>query len=337
MKPRFLFVFAGLFALFAGLPAVAQGPVALDPSKLKLASANVLVLDAADNRPIYAKAANEVTPIASLTKLMTAMVTLDARLPLDESIAIDMDDFDFLKGSHSRLRLGAELPRREMLRLALMASENRAASSLARTYPGGMPAFVAAMNAKAGALGMTRTRFDDPTGLSAANVSTASDLATLVGAAAQYPLIREFSTTQSHFVEVQPTGQLLGFNNTNGLVKSSDWDIQVSKTGFIREAGKCLVMMATISSRPVVIVLLDSLGRYTRVADAMRVKYWLETGDSLPMRTAKAVKSVKSAKLAGSAKTAKHAKGVKSAPSRTRITGTFPATKQVKYTGVRRR
>ena len=253
----------------------------------------MLVLDAATHQPIYAKAADEVTPIASLTKLMTAIVAIEAGQSLDEPIAIDMDDFDYLKGSHSRLRIGAELSRREMLRLALMASENRAASSLARHYPGGTPAFVAAMNAKAAALGMTRTRFSDPTGLSARNVSTASDLATLVAAAAQYPLIREFSTTQSHYVEVQPTGQLLGFNNTNALVKSAEWDIQVSKTGFIREAGKCLVMMATISSRPVVIVLLDSLGRYTRIGDAMRVKYWLETGQSMPIRTAAAVKAAK--------------------------------------------
>jgi len=280
--------------LLATVTAMAQGPVAPDASKLKLASANVLVLDAAANRPIYAKAANEVTPIASLTKLMTAIVALDAGQPLDESIAIDMDDFDYLKGSRSRLRMGAELSRREMLQLALMASENRAASSLARHYPGGVPAFVVAMNAKARTLGMTRTHFSDPTGLSAQNVSTARDLATLVGAAAQYPLIREFSTTQSHYVEVQSTGQLIGFNNTNALVKNTDWDIQVSKTGFIREAGKCLVMMATISSRPVVIVLLDSLGRYTRIGDAVRVKYWLETGESMPVRTAKASKAVKS-------------------------------------------
>ena len=291
---RFLLVFAGLTALFAAQQAVAQGPLALDATKLKLASANVLVLDAADHRPIYAKGADNVTPIASLTKLMTAVVTLDAGLSLDDPIAIDMDDFDYLKGSHSRLRMGAELPRREMLRLALMASENRAASSLARHYPGGTPAFVAAMNAKAQSLGMTRTHYSDPTGLSAQNVSTASDLATLVATAATYPLIREFSTTQSHYVEVQPTGQMLGFNNTNALVKNADWDIQVSKTGFIREAGKCLVMMATISSRPVVIVLLDSLGRYTRIADAVRVKYWLETGESMPVRTA--VKATKAAK-----------------------------------------
>ena len=307
MNRRLLVVFAGLAALLAALPAGAQGALALDASKLKLASANVVVLDAADNRPIYAKAANDVTPIASLTKLMTAMVMLDSGLSLDDPIAIDMDDFDYLRGTHSRLRMGAELPRREMLRLALMSSENRAASALSRNYPGGTLAFVAAMNAKARAMGLKHTQYSDPTGLSAKNVSTANELAMIVGAAAQYPLIREFSTTQSHYVEVPSTGQLLGFNNTNGLVKNSGWDIQVSKTGFIREAGKCLVMMATISSRPVVIVLLDSLGQYTRVADAIRVKHWLETGESLPVRTAKV------------------AKPAKATPKRAGIKGTFPA------------
>jgi serine-type D-Ala-D-Ala endopeptidase (penicillin-binding protein 7) len=292
---RFLFL---VFASVVWAPAIAQYAVpsaavdargvALDPARLKLASANVVVLDAAANRPVYAKAPNEVTPIASLTKLMTAMVTLDAGLPLDDPIAVEFDDFDYLKGTRSRLRAGAELPRREMLRLALMSSENRAASSLARHYPGGANAFVAAMNAKAAALGMARTRFEDATGLSANNVSTANDLAVMVAAAAQYPLIREFSTTQSHFVEVQPTGQILGFNNTNRLVKSGEWDIQLSKTGYIREAGKCLVMMATIASRPFVIVLLDSLGKYTRVADAVRVKHWLETGEGMPLKAAQA-------------------------------------------------
>ena len=308
MKRTFPIVFSGLSLLFAAWTVMAQGPLALDSSKLKLASANVLVLDATTNQPIYVKAADDVTPIASLTKLMTAIVTIEAGQSLDDPIAIDMDDFDFLKGSHSRLRLGAELSRREMLRLALMASENRAASSLARHYPGGMPAFVAAMNAKAEALGMTRTRFSDPTGLSARNVSTATDLATLVAAAAEYPLIREFSTTQSHYVEVRPSGQMLGFNNTNALVKSAEWNIQVSKTGFIREAGKCLVMMTTIASRPVVIVLLDSLGSYTRVADAIRVKYWLETGQSMPIRTAAASKPAKAAPKKEGSKSAQPAK-----------------------------
>ena len=179
---------------------------------------------------VYAKGADDVTPIASLTKLMTAIVTLDANLPPDETIAIDMDDLDFLKGSHSRLRMGAELPRREMLRLALMSSENRAASSLARTYPGGTHGVRRRdERARPPALGMTHTRYADPTGLSARNVSTANDLALLVAAAAEYPQIRDFSTTGSHYVEVQPTGQILGFNNTNNLVKNGQWDIKLSE------------------------------------------------------------------------------------------------------------
>jgi len=257
-----------------------------DVSKLKLASANALVLDAKADQPIYAKGADAVTPIASVTKLMTAMVVLDAGQPLDEPVSIGLGDIDFIKGTHSRLSLGNELPRSEMLRLALMASENRAASSLARHYPGGVEACVEAMNRKAAALGMTRTHFDDPTGLSSTNVSTASDLARMVQAAAEYDLIRTYTTTPSHYVEVQPTGRLLGFNNTNSLVRAGQWDITVSKTGFIREAGKCLVMLANIASRPIVIVLLDSYGRLTRIGDANRVKYWLETGQTLPVSKA---------------------------------------------------
>ncbi|MEO8674695.1 MAG: D-alanyl-D-alanine endopeptidase [Casimicrobiaceae bacterium] len=308
MKLRLAIVFSGILAIVAVLPARAQGPVVLDPAKLKLASANVLVLDATDNHPVYAKAANDVTPIASLTKLMTAIVTLDARQSLDEPLAIDMDDLDFIKGSHSRLRMGTELPRREMLRLALMSSENRAASSLARAYPGGTKAFVAEMNIKARMLGMTHTHYADSTGLSPENVSTASDLALVVGAAANYPLIREFSTTASHYVEVQPTGQWLGFNNTNNLVRSAQWDIQLSKTGYIREAGKCLVMLTTIGSRPFVIVLLDSAGRYTRLGDAHRVRHWLETGE-MPSAPVAAKSATKSAKSKG------------------RVSGTLPPTK----------
>jgi D-alanyl-D-alanine endopeptidase (penicillin-binding protein 7) len=268
--------------------------VTLDASKLKLASANVLVLDAKAGEPIYAKGADTVTPIASVTKLMTAMVVLDAQQPLDEPISVGIGDLDMLKGSHSRLNLGSELSRRDMLRLALMASENRAASSLARHYPGGTEAAVEAMNRKAQSLGMTRTRFADPTGLSSDNVSTASDLALMVRAAASYELIRDATTTSSHYVEVQPTGRIIGYNNTNALVRGGQWDIQVSKTGFIREAGKCLVMLANIASRPVVIVLLDSYGRLTRIGDANRVKHWLETGQSLP-----AVRSVKAKRIKG--------------------------------------
>jgi len=294
MRTSLTIVFAALIgfanaataAVEGVIPAVPQPITTLDAAKLKLASANALVFDTHAGQAIYSKDADSVTPIASVTKLMTAMVILDGAQPMDEMLSVDIGDIDLLKGSHSRLRLGSELSRHDMLRLALMASENRAASSLARHYPGGTQAFVAAMNEKARSLGMAHTYFNDPTGLSSENVATAHDLARMVQAAADYPLIREFTTTPSHYVEVQPTGQLIGFNNTNSLVKSGTWDIQVSKTGFIREAGKCLVMLATIASRPVVIVLLDSYGRLTRIGDANRVKHWLETGEAMPTAVA---------------------------------------------------
>jgi D-alanyl-D-alanine endopeptidase (penicillin-binding protein 7) len=291
MKSLFALVFAGL-----ALVASAGSP---DPARLRLSSANVLVLDAKDGEAIYAKAADEVTPIASLTKLMTAMVVLDGGQPLDEPLEVTLNDIDFLKGSSSRLRLGTQLPRREMLRLALMSSENRAASAVARYHPGGAEAFVTAMNAKAAALGMSRSHFADPTGLSPANVSTANDLAKLVRAAAEYPLIREYSTTPSAFVEVDPAGRLLGFNNSNRLVASQSWEIMLQKTGYIREAGRCLVMMANIASKPVVIVLLDSVGKYTRLGDAERVKHWLETGDAMPEAIKRAARAVKGGPVRG--------------------------------------
>jgi D-alanyl-D-alanine endopeptidase (penicillin-binding protein 7) len=189
--------------------------------------------------------------------------------------------------------MGTTLPRREMLRLALMSSENRAASSLARYYPGGTSALVAAMNRKAAALGMSSTHYSDPTGLSPENVSTANDLARLVRAAAEYPLIREFTTTPEHYVEMQSTGRTLGFNNSNALVKNHAWDIELQKTGYIREAGKCVVMLVRIASKPFVIVLLDSLGKYTRIADAQRVKHWLETGETLAFAAPKRAHAVK--------------------------------------------
>jgi D-alanyl-D-alanine endopeptidase (penicillin-binding protein 7) len=286
-----------VFACVAGL--VNAGPLP-DPAKLQLASANALVIGASDGTPIYAKAADEVTPIASVTKLMTAMVVLDAGQRLDESIEVDMNDFDFVKGSRSRLRMGASLSRREMLRLALMSSENRAASSLARHYPGGTAAFVTAMNVKAAMLGMERTRYADPTGLSPDNVSTANDLAKLVRAAAEYPLIREFSTTPEAYVEPEGMGRTLGFSNSNGLIRSSEWDIRLQKTGYIREAGRCVVMLANIASKPVVIVLLDSIGKYSRMADAERVRHWLETGEALVVPTvAHAARKARAVKARG--------------------------------------
>ncbi|HSN45889.1 MAG TPA: D-alanyl-D-alanine endopeptidase [Casimicrobiaceae bacterium] len=316
MNLRFLIVLTAFAAAAASAGGQAQPVSAPDPAKLKLASANALVIDADTQRPLYAKGADEVTPIASLTKLMTAIVTLDSGASLDEALAVDMGDFDFVKGSSSRLSLGATLPRREMLRLALMSSENRAASTLARHHPGGAGAFVAAMNAKARALGMTRSRFEDPTGLSPNNVSTASDLARLVRASAAYPLIRDFSTTPSHFVELQPTGRVLGFNNSNRLVSLAEWDIQVQKTGYIREAGRCLVMLANVASKPMIIVLLDSVGKFTRLGDAQRVKHWLETGESLPIAATIGYKAPSARTVTAKAKTVKPRTVAKTTPRR---------------------
>ena len=268
------FVIAALSAVSALTSAVhAQGP--------NLLSQAALIVDARTGDPIFAKNANNVTPIASITKLMTAMVVLDAQQNLDQTLTVDLDDLDFLKASRSRLSIGSELTRREMLRLALMSSENRAASSLGRFYPGGLGAAVAAMNAKAKALGMNNARYVDTTGLSPENVSTARDLAVMVQAAQRYPLIREFSTQPEEYVQIPATGKTLHFNNSNALVKSGGWDISLQKTGFIREAGRCVVMLAQIAQRPVVLVLLDSVGKFSRIGDAQRVKTWMETGEVL--------------------------------------------------------
>ena len=252
-----------------------------DARNLSVQSASALVLDQATGEVLYEKNAQAVLPIASITKLMTAMVVLDARPDLNEMLTIGEDDVDLLKGTHSRLRVGTQLSREEMLRLALMSSENRAASALSRHYPGGREAFVSAMNQKAQALGMTESRFEDPTGLTAANVSSARDLVKMVDAAHRYPLIREFSTTPGDQLVV--AGRTQQFNNTNSLVKSPTWDIGLSKTGYINEAGKCLVMQAWLNNKPTIIVLLDSWGKMTRIGDANRIKRWIESA-SLPTR-----------------------------------------------------
>ena len=241
-----------------------------------LKSAVAVVVDLNDGQTIYGKNTQSVTPIASITKLMTSMVVLDANLPLEETIIIDSADYDFIKHTNSRLRAGTGLARRDMLRLALMSSENRAAASLARAYPGGSAAFIAAMNRKAVELSMWNTRFVDSTGLSHENVSTAEDLVKMVKGAYEYPLIREFTTTPAHEVETA-AGHSMQFRNSNGLVKNSAWEIGLSKTGYISEAGRCLVMQARIAARPVVIVLLDSWGKNTRTGDANRIKKWLES------------------------------------------------------------
>jgi len=254
---------------------------AQESSHLMVRSAAALVLDQSTGTVLYEKNAGAVLPIASITKLMTAMVTLDEKPSLDEVLSISEEDVDTLKGTHSRLRVGTQLSREEMLRLALMSSENRAASSLANHYPGGREAFVAAMNRKAQELSLQDTRFSDPTGLTAANVSSARDLVKLVAAAHQYPLIRAYTTATEY--EVKIAGRSQAFHNTNSLVKSSAWDIGLSKTGFINEAGKCLVMQVWLNNKPTIIVLLDSLGRMTRIADANRIKRWVEHAALAPI------------------------------------------------------
>lgn len=251
----------------------------------RLQSAIAMIYDEQDQRPIYSKNAENVVPIASITKLMTAMVILDAKLPMDEPISISEEDRDHLKGSRSRMRDGMTLTRDELVRLALMASENRAAAALARTYPGGTPVMLAMMNAKARELGMNSTHFFDPTGLTSTNVSTAEDLVKMVMAAQGYPDIQRYTTTGSHIVRVDDR-RTLRFSNTNPLVRNSQWEIGISKTGYISEAGRCLVMQARITNRPVVIVLLDSWGKRTRVGDAVRIKHWMETAVSGNVRRA---------------------------------------------------
>ncbi len=242
----------------------------------KLKSSSVLIIDQSDSSVLYSRHSDVPMPIASITKLMTALVVLDAKQPLDEPIQITEADRDFPKGGFSRLAVGTTLTRGDLMHLALMSSENRAAHALGNNYPGGMPAMVAAMNAKAAALGMTNAHFVDPTGLSSQNVASPEDLSKLVMAAARNPSIREYSTDRRYAVKVRR--HLVEFHNTDNLVANPTWNIIVQKTGYITEAGKCLVMAAVIEGRSVVIVLLDSFGKYTRVADAKRIKTWMEAG-----------------------------------------------------------
>jgi serine-type D-Ala-D-Ala endopeptidase (penicillin-binding protein 7) len=247
----------------------------VDPSNLGLHSASALVIDQETGQALLEKHSGVVVPIASISKLMTAMVVLDAKLDMNEVVAISDEDVDELKGTRSRLPVGTTMTRDTAMLLALMSSENRAAHALGRHYPGGLPAFVKAMNRKAQALGMLNSSFEEPTGLSSNNVSTAHDLARMVAAAARYPEIRQFSTTDEARVEIK--GRMLDFRNTNALVRNDNWEIGVSKTGYISEAGRCLVMQARVADKPVVIVLLDSAGKMTRVGDAIRIKRWMES------------------------------------------------------------
>lgn len=245
-----------------------------DPLALK--SSVALVVDQDTDQVLLAKNPEAVLPIASITKLMTALIVTEAKLPLDETLTITQDDVDTEKGSHSRLTVGTQLTRGEMLHLALMSSENRAAHALGRYYPGGLQAFVEAMNRKAQELGMSGTHYVEPTGLSSRNQSSANDLSLLVKAAYEYPLIRELSTSPEAKVAVGR--RQLQFHTTNGLVKSPSWDIGLQKTGYISEAGRCLVMQAQLAGRRLIMVLLDSAGKYSRIGDAERIRKWLTAG-----------------------------------------------------------
>ncbi len=264
-----------------------------DPLSLK--SSVALVIDQDTHEVLLSKNDQAVLPIASLTKLMTGLIISSARLSMDEMVTITQDDVDTEKGSSSRLRVGTTLSRGELLHLALMSSENRAAHALGRTYPGGMTAFVSLMNARARMLGMKDTRYVEPTGLSSQNQSSAKDLAMLVNAAYADPVLRELSTSTGHQVAVGR--QTLQYNNTNRLVKHPEWEIGLQKTGYISEAGQCLVMQARVSGRKLIMVFLDSAGKLSRIADAERVRRWVESNPvalQRPMRMQEPIKLVDS-------------------------------------------
>jgi len=266
-------------ALFLAPAMAADKSGAHNPANLQLASVSAVVMDASSGEVLYQKYANMVKPIASLTKVMTAMVVLDAKLPLNETIRFSQDDRKAINYYHSRIRVDSELDRGEVLRLALMSSENLAAAALGRNFPGGLPAFVAKMNAKARALGMKNTRYVDSSGLSHENVSTAADLAKLVAAAANYKEITNYSTTPIYTANFSRPRYRLDYVNTNPLVRYQRWDVAMSKTGYLDEAGRCLVMKAKVDGKDLLIVMLDSFGKTSPMGDAGRIKRWLASGN----------------------------------------------------------
>ena len=239
-----------------------------------------MLVDLQTNKVIYASNPDVVVPIASVSKLMTAMVVLDAKLPMNEYIAVNISDTPEMKGVFSRVKLGSELTRQDMMLITLMSSENRAAATLAHHYPGGYVAFIAAMNAKAKSLGMMHTRYVEPTGLSMHNVSTARDLSKLLAAARKYPMLSQLSTTKEKTVAFRKPNYTLGFRNTDHLVNKDKWNIKITKTGFTNQAGHCLVLVTEMGNRPVSLVILDAFGKYTHFADASRIRSWIETGKS---------------------------------------------------------
>jgi D-alanyl-D-alanine endopeptidase (penicillin-binding protein 7) len=258
-------------------PVMSAGDLAglnLTRDPLDLKSSVALVLDQSNSEVLFEKNSQVALPIASITKLMTSLVVVEAHQNMDEVLNVTDEDVDKEKNSHSRLRVGSQLTRANMLHIALMSSENRAASALGRHYPGGISGFVSAMNAKAKALGMVNTHYVDSTGLSRNNIASARDLAKLVIAAHQHPIIRQYSTDSKYAVE--PGGPVLQYKNSNHLVANPDWEIGLQKTGYISEAGRCLVMQTRIEGRPIVMVFLDSKGKQSRLADAGRIRKWLE-------------------------------------------------------------
>jgi serine-type D-Ala-D-Ala endopeptidase (penicillin-binding protein 7) len=273
-----------LFFVLALTVGFAQASDEVFKQKVKLRSASVMVMEADTGEVVFQKNSEAVVPIASITKLMTAIVTMDrvssGGLDMDQRVVLTRQDVDTIKGTRSRLRTGATYTRDELMLLALMASENKAAAALGRSYPGGLESFVEAMNRKSQELGMTDSHFVDPTGLSSGNVSSARDLVRLVNAAHAYEKIREYSTKSR--ATVRDRKRAINFANTNGLVRSAQWEIGLSKTGYISEAGRCLVMRVRLASRDLIVVLLDSWGKQSRIGDANRLKKWLES--SAPSR-----------------------------------------------------
>lgn len=286
---------------FAAPLAVAKTAPVAAATQPEIASGSAMIVDLKTNKVLYSSHPNLVRPIASITKVMTAMVVLDAGLPLDEMLTVDISQTPEMKGIYSRVRLNSQISRENMLLLALMSSENRAAASLAHHYPGGYQAFIQAMNAKAKALGMKSTRFVEPTGLSIHNVSTAKDLTRLLIASQQYPLLGKLSTTREDMATFSSPAYTLPFRNTNHLVYRNNWDIQLTKTGFTNAAGHCLVMRTVINNRPVALVVMDAFGKATHFADASRLRTWMETGKVMPVpASALSYKKQKAAQMAES-------------------------------------
>lgn len=290
--PRLRARLAHAFVLLLATSAAAADPEPRqatgipDPAAVQLASVHAAVADLASGEMLYLKNAREVVPIASITKLMTAMVVLDSGRPLDEWLTVVARTHDAANNAYTHMRVGSELRRADLLRIALMASENHAAYVLARNHPGGFDAFVAAMNARADSLGMDATRFVDPSGLAPGNRSTAADLMKMLRAAAGYERIVAYTTSTVYTARFRKPRYRLRYGNTNVLVYRRHWDVRVTKTGYLDEAGRCLVMLAEIDGRPVGMVLLDSFGTRSPIGDAGRIKRWLRSGDGGPVARA---------------------------------------------------